>query len=140
MLRQQAPFIHCKKAAVRLQVWVWCLVAALLTAQMLGQLHAVHHGGAGHAPAAFAVHEAHDAHEAHEAHHDAGVLHVLFSPHQNEKECRLYDQLRDVCAAPGVAAIFLPRAAPGLAVAIFQGNALARWAALFDARGPPLAV
>ncbi len=39
---------------------------------------------------------------------------------------------------PAVALLSLPMALPSLLVAIFQGEALARWAALFDARGPPL--
>jgi hypothetical protein len=39
---------------------------------------------------------------------------------------------------PAVALMALPVVLPSFAVAIFAGEALARWAALFDARGPPL--
>ena len=37
-----------------------------------------------------------------------------------------------------VAALSLPLTTPGTGVALFAGDALARWAAQFDARGPPL--
>ena len=145
------PLTHClRHESAGLRLWVQGFVVSwlvsLLVAQTLGQIHAVHHGGAGHVADASAVHQAHESHEAHEAHiaheahHDGDVLHVLFSPHQNEKECRLFDVVRDMQTMPDVAAILLPGAPPGLAVALFQGNALARWAALFEARGPPLTV
>ena len=126
------------------RLWVGCLLVSLLLAQTLGQLHAVHHGGAGQVASAahdrHDGHESHAAHEAHDANQDNDFLQVAFSPHQNETECRLYDQVRDLQVMPTVATILLPNAPPRWAVAIFQGDALARWAALFDARGPPLTV
>ena len=108
------------------------LVIALLLLQSLGQLHAIKHGGlAGTQHAA-------SGHESHKAHHVGGFLEQLFSSHSSSTDCRLYDQLRDSYAVPVVGLMALPVVLPSLLVAIFQGEALARWAALFDARGPPL--
>ena len=120
----------------RLLLWVRLLVSglviALLLSQSLGQLHAIKHGGLAHTPHATATHIAH------EAQHDVGFLERLFSSHSSSTDCRLYDQLSDSHAIPAVALMVLPVVLPSLLVAIFQGEALARWAALFDARGPPL--
>ena len=63
---------------------------------------------------------------------------ALFSSHHGANDCRLYDQASHGSLVPPVVALALPVVLPPLAVAIFQGQALARWAALFDARGPPL--
>ena len=63
---------------------------------------------------------------------------LLFSSHANDSDCLLYDQAGHGGAALHVAYLALPVLLPSLAVAIFQGEAIARWAALFDARGPPL--
>ena len=123
----------------RLRWWVRLLVSALalalLLSQSLGQLHAIKHGalaGTQHAVGA------HESQQSHQAHHDGGFLEQLFSSHSSSTDCRLYDQLRDSCVMPAVALMALPVVLPSFAVAIFQGEALARWAALFDARGPPL--
>lgn len=65
-------------------------------------------------------------------------LALLFSSHTNDSDCRLSDQANHGGAAVHVAYMALPVVLPSFAVAAFQGEALARWAALFDARGPPL--
>ena len=120
----------------RLRLWVRLLVSALalalLLSQSLGQLHAIKHGRLAQIPHATA------AYAAHESHRGGGFLEQLFSSHSRSTDCRLYDQLRDNHALPAVAFIVLPVVLPSLLVVIFQGEALARWAALFDARGPPL--
>ena len=64
----------------------------------------------------------------------------LFSSHQTASDCSLYDLASPGGALLAVAHIALPAVLPPMAVAIFAGEALARWAALFDARGPPLTV
>ena len=112
-----------------LGLWVFWLALALLLSQSLGQLHAVKHGGLAGTNRAVVVHE---------TQHGDGFLEHLFSAHSSTTDCRLYDQLGDGHAMPAVALLLLPVVLPSLAVAIFQGEALARWAALFDARGPPL--
>jgi hypothetical protein len=48
----------------------------------------------------------------------------------------LFDQLGQG-AVPEVAAPQLPVCAPAALILWYQGEYLARWAALFDARGPP---
>lgn len=65
-------------------------------------------------------------------------LALLFSAHTDDADCRLYDQAGHGGATLHVACLPLPVVPPSFAVAIFQGEAIARWAALFDARGPPL--
>ena len=120
----------------RLRLWVRLLVSglviALLLSQSLGQLHAIKHGGL------IGTQHAASGHESHEDHHHGGFLEQLFSSHSSSTDCRLYDQLSDSHAMPAVALMALPVVLPSLLVATFHGEALARWAALFDARGPPL--
>ena len=127
----------------------------LLLSQTLGQLHAVQHGSparAGHAVAAVHNHSpfeldgaqvghgADGAHDAHQAHHDDDVEERFFPLHSSNADCRLYDQASLSDAMPGAVAAAIPPQVPSFLVAIFQGKAIARWAALFDARGPPVTV
>lgn len=110
------------------------LAAALLLAQTLGFVHGVaHHKAAEHAHARAGGH-------ADEAAHEGRVLTSLFAVHDGVNDCRLYDQASHGGMLPMVVALALPVVLPPFEVAIFQGEALARWAALFDARGPPLTV
>jgi hypothetical protein len=78
------------------------------------------------------------AQEAFKTHHNSDFLKQLFSSHGSGTDCRLYDQLGNSDALPAVALMQLPAVLPSLPVAIFAGEVLARCAALFDARGPPL--
>ena len=110
------------------RLWVLGLAVALLLSQSLGQLHAVKHGvltGTNHVARVIAAHDHVD------------FFDQLFSSHSSNNDCRLFDQLSAGDAMPAVAAASMPVVLPSLVVAIFQGAALARWAALFDARGPP---
>ena len=65
-------------------------------------------------------------------------LFALFGDH-TDAECRLYDQLSHGPAALGVPLVILPLLLPATTFAWLEGEALARWVALFDARGPPSA-
>ena len=114
------------------------LVCALLLAQTLGQMHRLTHGENRYAE----KHSGHDAThlDSHNYSADSGWLDSLFSSHDSEPDCQLYDQASQGSAATAVALVILPAVLPSAVVAIFQGEALARWAALFDARGPPLTV
>lgn len=97
---------------------VWLLAFALVGAQALGLAHRVLHG---HAPVAVAL---------------AGD--ELFSGHgDGEVSCPLYDQLSGPAIAPAIPALCVPALPPTFLIAFAQGEALARWAALYDARGPP---
>lgn len=126
-------------------VWLLtgCLACALLLAQALGLMHGVVHaaGDEYHLQAPNASHNHGHSHgHGHSDEHRVGGcwLEALFSSHDGGADCRLFDQASHGSAAPALALASLPTLLPSLAVAIFQGEALARWAALFDARGPPL--
>ncbi len=112
---------------------LWLMMLALLAAQTLGLMHRVVHGEAGSPHSTFASHHAHDKH----APHAGDGLGDLFSSH-DDSGCRVYDQLGQCGMLPGVPAVPLPSPVPGFFILWFQGEYLARWAALFDARGPPV--
>ncbi|RQO53418.1 hypothetical protein DBV14_14225 [Variovorax sp. KBW07] len=77
------------------------------------------------APATPAVHQ-----------HAGHTLAGLFG-HHTDAECRLYDQLSHGSSAPGVPLVVLPMLLPSATFAFLEGEAIARWVALFEARGPP---
>ena len=125
----------------RLMVWLLmgCLAGALLLAQTLGLLHGVvHEDGREHHVQALSADQNHNHGHGDQGAHSGGWLASLFSSHDGGADCRLFDQASHGSAAPASALSSLPALPPSVAVAIFQGDALARWAALFDARGPPL--
>lgn len=121
----------------------WILVFALLLAQMLGLMHGVAHGsqmqalGSGQEHHHVHDHD-HDHDQGPHADHGNGWLESLFSSHDADSDCRLFDQASHGNAAPALPALSLPILLSSFVVDIPQGEALARWAALFDARGPPL--
>jgi hypothetical protein len=119
------------------RLWALWLLLSLLLSQSLGQLHAVKHSGPGSIAHAASGHEAHGLHHDHKQVED-DFLDLLFSSHGNDADCRLYDHLSAGHGMPLVSAALLPIVLPSVLVAIFAGDALARWATLFDARGPPL--
>jgi hypothetical protein len=117
------------------------LAAVLVMTQTLGVIHGITHGASGSS-----LH-AHDQGHDHDHDHDGvdasapdDFLTALFSSHQEASDCRLFDQVSHDGALITATPFALPVVPPPLTVAIFQGEALARWAALFDARGPPLTV
>ena len=115
------------------------LAAVLVMTQTLGVVHIVTHGSSGSS-----LHSQDDGHD--HDHAEVGVpsanhfLASLFSSHQDISDCRLYDQASHDGGLVAAIQSTLPVVLPPMTVAIFQGEALARWAALFDARGPPLTV
>jgi hypothetical protein len=128
---------------------VWLLAAALLMAQMLGLMHGVVHGPQAHLHGHRGFASAHASHD-HDSHHhehpvavhaeeecDDGWLASLFSSHDGDSDCRLFDQASHGPAAPTLPMLSLPLVLSSVAFDISRGEALARWAALFDARGPP---
>ena len=122
-----------------IRLWVLWWVLSLLLSQSFGQLHSVKHGGQAATAQVVGAHDAHDAHEGQSHKHDGdGFLDLLFSEHGSASDCRLYDHLGNGHAVAPTLAASLPIVLPSARVAIFAGDALARWAALFDARGPPL--
>ena len=109
------------------------LALVLLLAPMLGLMHGLTHG----APDARHAVPAHSDH-ADDSGHEHGGLADLFSAHADATDCRVYDQLchADALSVPPLAA--LPMVLSAFIFLFLQGEALARQAALFEARGPPL--
>ncbi len=120
------------------------LALVLMLAPMLGLMHGVVHGAgtAPHAPHAPHAAEAH-AHElADPGHRHAeahGWLDDLFSAHSDDSDCRVYDQLCHSDVMPAPPALALPMVLSSFVFHFLEGETLARRAALFEARGPPLA-
>lgn len=116
------------------QSLVLLLIAALVLWHSLGVMHRLAHAEPGHAHGSIAA-----------TLPDAGVhesgghgLGRLFADHQQgSSDCRLLDQLAHADGAPAVAAAAASLDPPAFLARILSGQALARWAALFDARGPP---
>ncbi len=131
-----------RPAALRLLAWL--LVAALCLASTLGLLHrTVHLPGVAQAAVLATGTAAADPAAATHAHAHGGALHgllALFGGHDDgDLQCRLYDQLAHGSALPSVALLVLPVVLPTAVFDFMQGEALARWVLLFDARGPPAA-
>ena len=113
------------------------LAAVLVMTQALGRVHAITHGSSGsslHSQNVFNDHD-HAKTEAPNVNHFSALL---FSLHHDVSDCRLFDQASHDGGLAMAVKSALPGVPPPLTVALFQGEALARWAALFDARGPPL--
>ena len=112
---------------------LWLLLVALVAAQTLGLMHRVVHLAGTGEPMALVAQGLHS----HQGQAGArGWMADLFSSH-DDSGCRDYDQLGHGGMVPDVPAVPLPALAPAFILLWFQGEYLARWAALFDARGPP---
>lgn len=126
--------IRTMPAALRLPtlaLWLaWAL--SLVLWQGYAQVH-----GVVHAPGVHALAAAHDPVHAHGHEHDHGVLADLFDSHNPGADCRLLDASGHCDALPTLPALALPVVLSSWALHRFTGEATARWAALFDARGPP---
>ena len=106
------------------------LALLLLWAQMWGQWHGVAH------PQGFALGVAAAHVHAHEG-HAAGAEHAGFDHDAGDAECRLLDQLSHADSLPCVPLLALPAGFSTALLAHNAGLAVARWAALFQARAPP---
>lgn len=120
---------------------LWLTVVALIAAQALGLMHRVTHNPhrVTHNPhgAALSLPDAAHGVQAGGHRHAHGWAAQLFAGHEDDPVCRLFDQLGQGDAAPVVPAVDLPLAPAAFLLLFFQGEVLARWVALFDARGPP---
>ena len=141
----------------------WVLVLALLWAQSMGLWHGIVHGGHGVGSVHASLGLAPDTSDAARlgdralcsltsvspARSDtqafgiegAPVFHSffesLFGNHRNGVDCQLFDQLCHGDALATAPVLALPLGVPAAHVAHLTGLAVARWAALFQARGPP---
>lgn len=131
---------------LRRMVWraAWGYLAlVLLLAPMLGQMHGLVHGAGGQQAAASlagpAAEHAHQHGDEHGEHSDGhGWLADLFSVHADDSDCRVFDQLCHTDVLPVVPLLALPTVLSSFVFQFFEGEVLARRAALFEARGPPL--
>ena len=118
--------------ASRMSVCTWGLVLALLWAQSLGVWHGIVHGGHGvggvHASLALANAGEVKSH---------GFFESLFGDH-DDVDCQLFDQLCHGDALATAPVLALSPGVPAAQIAHLTGLAVARWAALFQARGPPI--
>lgn len=112
------------------------LALVFLLAPMLGLMHGLVHGAGDYRQAAAHTHlaEAKDGHS-----HEHGWLTDLFSAHGDASDCRVFDQRCHSDMVPALPWLVLPMVLSPFAFLFFEGEVLARWAALFEARGPPLA-
>ncbi len=121
------------------------LLLAVWLASTLGLVHATLHVPGDHARALVAVRAA--SAMAAPAPAQAEAQARTFAPRhawipalfgdKTDAECRLYDQLAHGASAPGVPLVVLPMLLPAATFAFLEGEAIARWVALFEARGPP---
>jgi hypothetical protein len=120
--------------------WLLLLVAALLWAPLLGQLHRGSHGlsQADHASHAHAHDGAHAAVDAHDVTAAAAWSAFLFNHDDGSKGCRLYDQLSCADVLGTLPQLVLPLLLTAFLFRRLERNAVSRRAVLFQARGPPV--
>ncbi|WP_422087550.1 hypothetical protein [Variovorax sp.] len=114
------------------------LLFAVWVTSTLGLVHATLHVPGDRAWAVAAATAAADPSARHSPAQRHGWIHALFGD-KTDAECRLYDRLSHGFSMPGVPLVVLPMVLPSATFAYLQGEAIARWIVLFDARGPPLA-
>ncbi|MDB5749810.1 MAG: hypothetical protein JWP65_231 [Ramlibacter sp.] len=112
-----------RRAAVRLLL---VLALALVLAQALGLMHRITHFAPPGTGSAQITQPA-----------EGNWVGFLFAGHAGESDCRLFDPLNHE-GAPTVAVQVLPLVLSSFLLACIQGDFVARRAALFDARGPPV--
>lgn len=109
------------------------LLALFVLAQTLGLVHRGLHGDGARPPnAAAGIHE----HAAGETAQSPGWLDGLFGDHADPSGCLLFDVIAHPGCAPAYALI-QPLLLPHALLAATRADFVARWSALFDARGPP---
>lgn len=120
--------------------WLAALLVLLLVSQTLGWMHRALHGAGRQVPGS-AVVSLINSPAGHSASGEAEALHgwvkALFGSHDDAAQCQLFD------AATHTGITQVPDITPGLAptaqsLARTESAFVARWAALFDARGPPV--
>ena len=121
---------------------VLLLALMVLLTQMLAMMHGVIHAVPDSVrdqhEAGVVYADAQSEHAATEAGSAASWIKALFSAHEGQSDCRQYDQLNRDALPAGLVVVGVHVTPEILIVDMPRGEALARWAALFEARGPPL--
>ena len=112
-------------------VCVALLALALLWAQSWGQWHGVWHAKS--APQEVLA----ESQTRGLGGHASAPEHAVFDHDAGDAQCRLLDQLSHADSLPCMPLLALPVELSAALVAQSVGSAVARWAALFQARGPP---
>lgn len=112
------------------------LALAVVLAQTLGLMHGVIHGNL-HSPLVVQAVQAEFASGTDDHDHSHSRVEHLFGSHGDESDCRVYDQLSHGDGAPAMAVPALPLSITPFVFSLLPGLAVARWHALFQARGPP---
>ena len=120
---------------------VLILVLALLLAQTLGFMHRIVHHPVGRTQLSTilpvpSVARASQSLTAGKS-MATGPLAALFQHNDDDPSCRLYDQASNFDTLAGLPPLALPMVLASHTLLDFEGEFLARWVALFDARGPP---
>lgn len=114
---------------------VLALLLAFVLAQSLGWIHRGLHGATGAFTTSAA--SAHALAVAPATVQAGSAFAGLFGSHADASDCRLFDAVAQPgCTPAGV--VLADLAFPAALFAAAHGDFVARWRALFDARGPPL--
>lgn len=108
------------------------LVLALVWAQSLGLWHSVVHGDVFHGGRAGVAQLA-----AQDPGQPASLMQRLFAGHQYDADCQFFDQHSHGDVLAGASAATAVLALPTAVLMASHALAVARWHALFQARGPP---
>ncbi len=130
---------------LRDRIAVAALVLAVLLTQSIGLWHGIVHAGHGAdsahvsslatgATAPDPVNGVVEVIEAPDTHH---FFETLVGDHDG-RQCQLFDQLCHGDALATLSVVALPLGVPAAHIAHLTGLAVARWAALFQARAPPV--
>jgi hypothetical protein len=132
--------MHLSARSNRTRALLCVLAFAVWVATTLGLVHGTIHNALTHARDARPALLAPAAGAAPTAASAPAPLHQWLSAlfdHHTDADCRLYDQLSHGSAPLCVPPVILPVVLPAATFAYLEGEVLARWVALFDARGPP---
>jgi hypothetical protein len=131
------------RLAIR-QVMGYYLALALLMVPLFGLMHGIVHGFSHGQPTAQSQVQARTIAIQAPAgrsltHSHKGWTEALFSSHGKAADCLVFDQLCHADALHFLPLQALPTTLPSFVLVTLAGDFIARWAALYQARGPPLA-
>ena len=116
------------------------LALALLLVPLLGLMHGIAHGlSHGLSATAVSANAQHHAQTRTDGVDAPRWSKKLFAGHDKAADCLVFDQLCHADALHFLPLQVLPTPLPNIVLVTLAGDFIARWAALYQARGPPLA-